>query len=281
MLQDIEPKVFRNEYYPKSAQDEDLFISFKEEMVLIQEGREKLWYPSFSDFQQDYPDLKEKAQFLFTIDELNYFLLEDVDLDDAAGWSYVHISRFRAEKKYWRSFAGIVAWQLYRWYRDHKFCSRCRKDYQRSSKERLLYCDDCGMLVYPTISPAIIVGVYNGDELLLTKYADREYANYSLVAGFNEVGESLEQTVRREVMEEVGLRVKNIQYYKSQPWPFTDSILVGFFAELDGDDKIILQEDELSLGIWMDRDNVPDLEDNISLTGAMMSAFRSGEYPGE
>ena len=120
------------------------------------------------------------------------------------------------------------------------------------------------------------MGVYNGDRLLLTKYAGRPYKNFALVAGFAEIGESLEQTVRREVKEEVGLNVKNIKFYKSQPWPFTDTILAGFFAELDGDDTITLQEDELSLGVWMDRKDIPPEKLKISLTGEMMEAFRTG-----
>jgi NAD+ diphosphatase len=109
----------------------------------------------------------------------------------------------------------------------------------------------------------------------MTQYANREYRNYALIAGFAEIGESLEQTVRREVMEEVGLRVKNIQYYKSQPWPFTDTLLAGFFAELDGDDTITIDEEELAIGVWMPREDIPEPENSISLTGEMMELFRT------
>lgn len=95
-------------------------------------------------------------------------------------------------------------------------------------------------MVFPKISPAVIVAVTDNDRVLLTKYAGRTYKNYALVAGFNEAGETIEQTVRREVMEEVGLKVKNLKYYKSQPWGLSGSLLSGFFCELDGDDKITL-----------------------------------------
>ena len=141
----------------------------------------------------------------------------------------------------------------------------------------MLYCETCGFQAYPTISPCVIVGVYDGDRLLMTKYSGRAYTNYALIAGFVEIGESLEQAVRREVKEEVGLKVKNIKYYKSQPWPFTDTILAGFFAELDGDDTITLEEEELSLGVWLSRADIPPAERNISLTGDMQQAFRIGE----
>ena len=273
MLQDIEPRVFHNEFQNKQATSEDLFLAYQGDTVLIREDKDKLWYPSFADFSVSYPHLLQEAQFLFTIDELNYYLVEEEGLDEAPGWIYVSSTRFRAEKKYWRSFAGAIGWQLNRWYGNHRFCSRCRKPLKRSKKERLLYWA-CGMNVYPTISPCVIVAVHDKDRLLLTKYANREYRNYALIAGFAEIGESLEQTVHREVMEEVGLRVKNIRYYKSQPWPFTDTLLAGFFAELDGTDTIRLDEDELAIGVWLPRDEIPEPDNSISLTGEMIEAFR-------
>jgi NTP pyrophosphohydrolases containing a Zn-finger, probably nucleic-acid-binding len=276
MIQDIEPKIFYNNFQPKTAQSGDLFLSYNEDTVLVREEKEELWYPSFSDFEQTHPHLIDNARYLFSIDELNYFLTEEKGLDSVDSWTYVSTSRFRTEPKYWRSFAGAVGRQLNRWYDDHRFCSRCGKTMLHSDKERMLYCEACSFQVYPTISPCVIVGVYDGDRMLLTKYTGRAYKEYALIAGFAEIGESLEQTVYREVKEEVGVNVKNLKFFKSQPWPFTDTILAGFFAELDGDDSITLQEDELSLGVWMDRKDIPPEELKISLTGEMMEAFRTG-----
>jgi NAD+ diphosphatase len=272
MFQDIEPRVFHNEFQNKQAEPEDLFLAYQGDAVLVREDKDKLWYPSFADYSVSHPHLLQEAHFLFTIDEINYYLVEEDGLDEVPGWIYVSNTRFR--KKNWRSLAGVVGWQLYRWYADHKYCSRCCKPLQHSKKERMLYCANCGMTVYPTITPCVIVGVHDGDRLLMTKYANTDYRKYALVAGFNEIGESLEQTVRREVMEEVGLQVKNIRYYKSQPWPFTDTLLAGFFAELDGNGRIHLNDDELSVGVWMPREEIPDPDDNISLTGEMIQAFR-------
>ena len=113
-------------------------------------------------------------------------------------------------------------------------------------------------MIFPKICPAVIVAVTDNDRILLTKYAGRMYRNYALIAGFNEAGETLEQTVEREVMEEVGLNVKNIRYY-------------------DGDDKITLQEDELSLGTWVKADELDLEDDGISLTREMIIKFRD-EY---
>jgi NAD+ diphosphatase len=278
MIQDIEPKIFDNNFKNKTAEPQDLFLSYQGDTVLVREEKDKLWYPSFADFSKTYPDLIETAQFLFTIDDLNYYLVEQQDLDTIEGWSYVNVSRFRSEPKYWRSFAGAVGWQLNRWYGNHRFCSKCSKPMKRSDKERMLYCEACGMEKYPTISPCVIVAVYDGERLLLTKYAGRVNAKYALVAGFAEIGESLEQTAIREVQEEVGLKIKNLKFYKSQPWPFTDTLLAGFYAELDGDDAITLQEEELALGVWIERKDIPVVDPlQMTLTSEMMEAFRTGK----
>ncbi len=276
MIQDIEPRTFNNDFRYSKAELHDLFLSYQGDKVLVREEKNKLWYPSFSDFAQIYPHLRDHAQFAFSVDDINYYLTEQKGLDAVEGWTYVPTSRFRTESKYWRSFVGAVGWQLKRWYDNHRFCSRCGGKMIHSDKERMLFCGTCGFQVYPTLSPSVIVGVYDKDRLLLTKYKGREHGRYALVAGFSEIGESFEQTVRREVKEEVGLKVKNLKFYKSQPWPFSDAMLAGFFAELDGDDTITLQEDELSVGVWMNREDIPPAEETISLTSEMIEAFRVG-----
>ena len=128
-------------------------------------------------------------------------------------------------------------------------------------------------MVYPRINPAVIVAVTNGDKILLTKYRDREYKKYALIAGFTEIGESFEETVRREVMEEVGIKVKNIRYYKSQPWGFADNILAGYFCEVDGSDQLIMDEDELSVAEWVSREDIPVRKEELSLTNEMIMTF--------
>ncbi|MGB4660410.1 MAG: NAD(+) diphosphatase, partial [Mobilitalea sp.] len=138
----------------------------------------------------------------------------------------------------------------------------------------MLYCDKCGNQIYPKIVPAIIVAVTNGSKILMTQYAARAYKNYALVAGFVEIGETLEDTVRREVMEEVGLKVKNIAYYKSQPWGFDSDLLMGFFAELDGDDQVNIDYNELAIAEWFERDQIQLEHDNISLTREMIIKFK-------
>ena len=125
-------------------------------------------------------------------------------------------------------FIVFTAYHLWRWYTDNRFCGRCADRLIFHEKERALRCPKCGNIIYPRINPAVIVGVIKGDCLLITKYR-RGYARSALIAGFTEIGETLEETVHREVMEETGIRVKNVRYYKSQPWGMAQDILVGIF----------------------------------------------------
>ena len=173
------------------------------------------------------------------------------------------------------AFASITGHQLYLWYQSRRFCGKCGKPMSHSDKERMMYCKHCGQIEYPVLCPAVIVAVTDGDRLLLTKYEGRDYKRYALIAGFAEIGESIEDTVRREVMEEVGLKVKNIRYYKSQPWSFSGTLLFGFFCDLDGDDAITLDTEELSVACWFSRDEIPDDGENVSLTREMMRIFKT------
>ena len=118
-----------------------------------------------------------------------------------------------------------------------------------------------------------------GDHVLMSKYAGRGYTNYALLAGYTEIGETVEQTVHREVMEEVGLRVKNLRYYKSQPWGIDGNILMGFYCDLDGEDEICIDETELALAEWHDRHALPVQDDGISLTREMIRTFGEGREP--
>ena len=158
-----------------------------------------------------------------------------------------------------------------------KFCGRCGTRLEHDKVERMMKCPKCGAMHYPKISPAVIVAVTNRDKILMTKYAGRDYKKYALIAGFTEIGETIEDTVRREVMEDVGIHVKNIRYYKSQPWSFTDTVLMGFYCELDGEDVITMDAHELSVAEWMRREDIPTEFDGISLTNEMMLMFKKGK----
>ena len=163
-----------------------------------------------------------------------------------------------------------------RWYETHRFCGRCGNPMVKDKKERMVKCSECGQMEFPKICPAVIVGITNGNRLLMTKYAHAEHKRYALVAGYAETGETIEETVAREVMEEVGLKVKNLRYYKSQPWSYSDSLLFGFFCEVDGDDTVVLDENELAIAEWFEREEIPVEANDISLTNEMIVAFKNG-----
>ena len=196
------------------------------------------------------------------------------------GYEFVGVYSFRNQKDKKMAYATITAFHLYSWYRDTRFCGRCGKVLVHDDKERMMKCLVCGNSIYPKISPACIIGVTNKDKILLTKYVGRTYTNYALVAGFTEIGETMEETVMREVMEEVGVKVKNITYYKSQPWGLSGSQLSGYFCELDGDDTITLQEEELAVGTWVSAKDINVSDDDVSLTREMILKFRDDVLSG-
>jgi NAD+ diphosphatase len=134
-------------------------------------------------------------------------------------------------------------------------------------------CTNCGKEVWPQVSPAIIVRIRRGDEILLVHAKNfRRSEMYGLVAGFVETGETLEECVRREVHEEVGLEIKNIRYFGSQPWPYPCGIMIGFTADYAGG-QIHLQEEELSSGKWFDRDHLPQIPDKMSIARKLIDDY--------
>ena len=169
----------------------------------------------------------------------------------------------------------FTAYHLWRWYDDNRRCGRCGGENGLHPAERALQCCACGHVIYPRINPAVIVGVTKGDSLLITRYR-KGYAHNALVAGFTEIGETLEQTVEREVMEETGVRVRNIRYYKSQPWGMAQDILVGFWCDADEDAEIRMDPDELKYAEWVRREDIVLQPNNLSLTNEMMKTFRDG-----
>ena len=210
----------------------------------------------------------------------NYFLWTDpAPLSADGGFAYEPARSLRQLQSKEICFAIMTGWHLYNWYRANRFCGCCAAPTEHDSKERMLRCPNCGNMIFPRISPAVIVAVTNGDRILLSKYAGRAYTRYALLAGYAEIGETIEQTVHREVMEEVGLKVKNLRYYKSQPWGVDGNVLMGFFCDVDGNDTIHIDETELSMADWYPRDALPARDDGISLTREMIRIFEEGNEP--
>ena len=232
------------------------------------------------------------------------------------GGKYAELRSLRGSHPKETVYAAETAWQLYCWYRDNRFCGRCGGRMRIGDKERNLICDFCGNTAYPRIMPAVIVGVVSrtagsaqaagvpdvsgsavpgtgtpdpaapakrtplgSDRIMMTRYRGRGFTHHALIAGFCEIGETGEDTVRREVMEETGLAVKNIVYYSSQPWGFDSDLLLGYFCELDGEDTVTIDEEELSTAEWVRRDEISETFEDVSLTNDMMIAFKEGRDP--
>ena len=277
MIQDISPHHLYNQYQKKTAGSNSRIFHFFEKGVYIsRDEKDQLHLPIYEEL------LKEKCregklQYLFSIEEEDYFLLmEEGPLMSDDFYHYESVRNLRQLESKEVCFAVMTAWHLYVWYNANRFCGHCGTPVVHDEKERMLRCPDCGNMIFPKIAPAVIVAVLDGDRILMTKYAGRAYKRYALIAGFTEIGETVEETVAREVMEEVGLKVKNIRYYKSQPWGVDSNLLLGFFADLDGEDSICMDEDELSEAEWFERSAMPAHDDGISLTREMMGVFEKG-----
>lgn len=271
MIHNIEPKKLYNEYQPKEVCSDSNILCFQNNSILCKSSGNELTFPTYYQLNVNAEDLI----YAFSVDQTSYFLLNTSKEVNLPGYSYENIRLLRTSKPKDIVFSGMVGYHLFKWYVSNKFCGKCGSLFKHGEKERMLYCPQCGNTVYPVIAPAVIVAITDGDRLLMTKYANREYTNYALVAGFAEIGETIEQTVEREVMEEVGLKVKNITYYKSQPWGYSNSLLFGFFAEVEGNTEITLEQNELSEGRWFHRSEIDLVDDDISLTREMIIKFKN------
>jgi NAD+ diphosphatase len=156
--------------------------------------------------------------------------------------------------------------------RSTAFCGRCGAKTRPLTTERARICTACNRITYPRISPAIIVLVKKGEEVLLARSPRSPPGVFSVIAGFNEPGENLEQTVHREVGEEVGIAVRNLRYFGSEPWPFPDSLMIGFVADHAGGD-IRIDNQEIEAASWFTRDTLPPFPSKASISRALIEAW--------
>ena len=159
--------------------------------------------------------------------------------------------------------------QLVDWDRNHQFCGHCATPTQHSTHERGRACPNCGLTAYPRISPAMMALVTRGRELLLARSTRFPGAMFSALAGFVEAGESIEDTVFREVREEVGVEVANLRYFGSQSWPFPNSLMIAYVCDYAGGD-IMPEEGEIAEAHWFDIDALPMIPPTISIAGKLI-----------
>lgn len=277
MIQDIQPHHLFNQYRPVPPDGESFALYYEEHAVLVKRTENGIEFPRFRELERLNEDLYEDYIYLFSVDDMRYYLVREINREPVSEYTMENTQIFRTADPQYHAFAGITGYQLYNWYKNRKYCGRCGSRMKPDEKERMLRCLKCGNMEFPKICPAVIIGVTDGNRILMSKYAGRAYKKYALLAGFTEIGETVEETVAREVMEEVGLKVKNIRYYKSQPWAFSDTLLMGFYCDLDGEDTITLDREELSLAEWFEREEIPVEPSRDSLTNEMIIKFKKGE----
>ncbi len=164
------------------------------------------------------------------------------------------------------------AFQLIEWARNHRFCGACGTETHQHEDDRARVCPNCGHIAYPRLSPSMIVLVWRGDEILLARNAAWPSGFFSTLAGFVEPGESLEQTVHREVKEEVGLKVTNLEYKGSQSWPFPNALMLGFHAEYESG-EIVCQDEEIAEAHWYKWDSLPSIPPGWAISRWLIDEF--------
>lgn len=167
---------------------------------------------------------------------------------------------------------AMKAFHIIEWDRTNRYCNRCGTEMARAKGMNVKECPGCSFLNFPRISPAVIVLIERDNKVLLARAKRFTTEMYSVLAGFVEPGETLEETVKREIEEEVGIKVKNIRYFGSQPWPFPDSLMIGFTAEYEGG-EIKIEEEEIVDAGWFDPERLPNIPGKISIARQLIDWF--------
>ena len=284
MLQDISYGSLDNQYRSCLPKGSDPVVCIRGREILL--GRDEkglLCLPTWEQAEKwsaGWSKWSERpSRFAFSMQDRDYFLFMGEAGEPADGFFYEPAATLREIPSKDVCFACMTAWHIYCWYRVNRFCGKCGEKTAHDDKERMMRCPSCGNMIFPRIAPAVIIGLTDGDRLLMSRYAHRNLNRFALLAGFIEIGETAEEAVAREVMEEVGLKVKNIRYYKSQPWGIAGNLSLGYFCDLDGEDAIRLDENELAMADWYHRDAIDAEDDGISLTREMMRIFSEGKEP--
>lgn len=272
MIQDIHPHTFSNRFIETGITDNDYVFYIKNNTLLLRQKDETFEIPTRKEFNGSGGE----GIFLFSLDNVNCYLAGECTIPDDPHYMYQEISFFRTLQQKEIAWAAIIGIQLANWYNLNRYCGKCGREMFPKKDERAIACSNCDNIVYPKVSPAIIVAILCKDKILLARGSNFRTGFYSLIAGYADVGESLEEAVVREVKEEVGIDVDNLRYYKSQPWPFSGSMMIGFIADADDRQPIQRDEKEIAEAGWFVRFNLPKHPPSISIAGEMIEKFEAG-----
>ena len=256
-----------------------LWFAFQGAQILVMRDAQSASVPSAMDIG-DFGVLPKRSQYLGILGEQHCFaceLEEGSTPPEGMQWSGLR-ALFGAIDDSLFALAGR-AFQIVDWDRSHQFCGRCGTPTVIKNHERARECPSCGQVHYPRIAPAIMALVRRGREFLLARSPHFAPGMYSALAGFVEPGETLEQTLVREVREEVGIEVANVRYFASQPWPFPHSLMIAFNADYAGG-EITPQADEIEAADWFSIDRLPQvLPSKISISRRLIDAALQDASP--
>ena len=227
--------------------------------------------------KKDFSDtiVSEDCTFLFTYDTVPCFLLNTLNPETDSSIVIKELSFFRTTQQPELAWVAMAGSHLRSWYVQNKYCGTCGSPTVHKTDERALMCTSCNNVIYPKNSPAKIVAITCNDKILLARGSHSPVAWYSLIAGYVDIGETLEETVRREVREEVGIQVTDIRYYTSHPWPLSGSMMIGFTAHADDSQPITLDGKEIAEAKWFTRGNLPNRSLSLSIAGEMIDNFEN------
>ncbi len=274
MLNEISPSIFDNKYfYSYEPGDEDFLLCYRDNQVLLKKSGDDYEIPRKRNFSERI----ESPVYLFSINSNHCFGLTQSQINHAS-FEFQDIFILRNLKNKEFAWIGSVGHQLMTWHTNNRYCGRCGSKTELKKEERAILCPECNLIIFPKISPAVIVAITCNKKILLAKGNNYKGDFYALIAGYVDIGESIEETVIREVKEEVGLDIKNLKYYKSQPWPFSASLMLGFTAEADDTQQIIIDEKEIKEAGWFTRGNLPTHASGVSISGDLIAAFEMGIF---
>lgn len=260
------------------AGDDSYVLVFEKGDILLAGGDDQPQLPTYAQLAAMLP----KAERLFALASVGNATayaphpFDDVRVPEGNGLRYQSVRAFMRMDEPQASLLTACS-HLWRWYMQNRYCGKCGKPFMPSQTERALVCTACGNIAYPMIAPAVIVAITKGDALLLAQNRLAARKHHTLIAGYVEVGETLEHAVRREAMEEVGLTLGQLRYLGDQPWGMSGSLMFGFQAEVTGDDTIRIQESELSEAAWYPRAELPSELGRGSIAYELIERFRRGE----
>ena len=265
---------------PKEKSEAAWWFAFQENKLLVQQQSSQLTIPFLLDFAElRLPVLRQ--HYLGQLDSRHCYTVElpegIIPPEGTAFEGLRQVYDRLDEDLFWVAGRAV---QIIDWDRTHQFCARCGSNTKAHPTERAKECPQCGLLHFPRLAPAIIVLVERGQEMLLARARRFPTVMYSTLAGFVEPGETLEQTVVREVKEETGISVKDICYFGSQPWPFPHSLMIGFTAAYESG-EITLEDEENIDARWFSADHLPALPGKISIARKLIDWFleKQGRSP--